>query len=239
MATTSNKQRLLGQVFSTLKKRYHPVEAESRPVLSQFVYAICREGSTQAKADQAFRNLHERFFDWNEIRVSSPREVAECFDDGTDAEARAQRLISLLQEVFETTYSFDLDSLHKKGLKQSAKQLSRYQAASEYAVASVVQGGLGGHAIPIDAPGLRTLRRLGLVEVDQDDPESIQATLQHIVPKARGSLFADLIGELANELCLDDEPQCGNCPLAAECPAGQEAARKTVSHSRSSRAKSR
>ena len=81
-----------------------------------------------------------------------------------DAEVRAQRLIDLLQEVFETTFSFDLESLHKKGLKQAAKQLSRYQAANDYAVAWVIQQSLGGHAVPLEARPCAVLRRLGLIE---------------------------------------------------------------------------
>src|SRR5207249_3137681 len=99
--TTTNRQRVLTQLFTVLKKRYQPRDLDARPVLEQFIYAICREGVTREQADRAFRNLQERFFDWNEIRVSSGRELEEILADLPDAEARAQRLISLLQEVFE------------------------------------------------------------------------------------------------------------------------------------------
>src|SRR6202011_1475190 len=114
---------------------------------------------------------------------------------------------------FETTFSFDLESLQKKGVKQAAKQLARYQAASDFAVAWIIQQALGGHAVPLDAPSLRTLRRLGLIESDQNDLEAIRASLEHIIPKVRGSLFGELVIALAEELCLEDEPLCGSCPL--------------------------
>src|SRR5262249_27419821 len=162
MTLTDNKQRVVAQIFTSLKKRYEPEEPATLPVLEQFLYAICREGATREQADRAFRNLREHFFDWNEVRVTSAREIEEALGDITETELRANRLISFLQEVFETTYSFDLESLHKKGLKQAAKQLSRYQAANDYAVAWVIQQSLGGHAIPLDTPSLRVLRRLGL-----------------------------------------------------------------------------
>jgi endonuclease-3 len=199
MATTTNKQRLLTQLFTTYKKRYDPAEPEPRPVLEQFLYAICREDATRHQADRAFRNLQERFFDWNEVRVSSPREVEEALDDISEAELRAGRLISFLQEVFETTFSFDLESLHKKGLKQAAKQLSRYQAASDYAVAWVIQQSLGGHALPLDGPSLRLLRRLGLVEEGETDPEVVRASLEHLVPKSRGPLFVEIASAMAHD----------------------------------------
>jgi endonuclease III len=239
MATATNKQRLLTQLFTVLKKRCAVPEPEPRPVLEQFVYAICREGTTRAQADQAYASLRQRFFDWNEVRVSSVREVEEVLSDLPDAESRANRLIAFLQEVFETTFSFDLESLHKKGVKQAAKHLSRYQAANDYAVAWVTQQALGGHAVPLDGLVLRVLRRMGLLDSNQDDPETLRASLEHLIPKVRGPLFNELITYLADEHCLDDEPSCPSCPLGGECPTGQEVLSTALVSARGGRSKPR
>ncbi len=238
MPTTTNKQRVLTHLFTSLKKRYGDSDQESRPVLEQLIYAIVREGSTRELADQAFRLLRERFFDWNEIRVSSVREIEEALACLPNAELRAQRLISLLQEVFETTFSFDLEILHKKGVKQAAKQLNRYQAINDYAIAWVIQQSLGGHAVPLDDPSERCLRRLGLVEGESEEMESLRGSVEHLIPKARAPLFNELVSAVANEVCLD-EPRCANCPLCAECPTGQELRNRPVAAERVSRPKSR
>ena len=55
------------------------------------------------------------------MRVSSLRELEEAFAGLPEPESRAQRLVSFLQEVFETTFSFDLEKLQKAGLKQASK----------------------------------------------------------------------------------------------------------------------
>jgi endonuclease-3 len=217
MPTTTNKQRVLTQLFTALKKRYEPTEPESRPVLEQFLYAVCREGASRAQADRAFRNLQERFFDWNEIRVSSHREVEEALSNLPDADTRAQRLISFLQEVFETTFSFDLEPLHKKGLKQAAKQLSRYQAANDYAVSWVIQHSMGGHALPLDAPSLCVLRRLGLLDVSEGDLEAIRTSLEHLIPKSRGALFIELISAMAHDSSWEEQFESLPRSLASEC----------------------
>jgi endonuclease-3 len=221
MATTINKQRLLTHILATAKRTLQEPETEGRPVLEQFIYGLCRENASPEQAERAFRHLAEHFYDWNEVRVSSIRELEEAFAGMSDAEARAQRLVALLQEVFETTFSFDLDVLLKKGLKQAAKQLTRYQAADEYTGAWVVQRALGGHAIPVDPPTLRCVRRLGLVDGSADGGE-VRSSLEHLVPKAKGALFSDLISTLAHEVCWEDEPQCASCPLAGDCPTAQE-----------------
>jgi endonuclease-3 len=236
MATTVNKQRVVNTIFSNLGKGKHQ-EPAARPVLEQFLYAVCREGVTRELADQAYRNLQERFFDWNEIRVSSIRELAEALDCLPDAEHRAQRLVEFLQEVFETTFSFDLESLQKKGVKQGAKQLARYQAANDFAVASVIQQSFGGHAIPLDGPSVRVLRRLGLLDAEGPDMEAVRSSIEHQVPKARAWLFGDLISALADNHCFEEEPHCHCCPMSPLCPSAQEF--KTPAAASAGRSKSR
>jgi endonuclease III len=222
MATTTNKQKLVNQLFTALGKSFRAGEPTQRPVLEQFIYAVCREGVTREQADKAFHALQGRFFDWNEIRVSSVHELADALAELNDAEVRAQRIIDFLQEVFETTFSFDLESLQKKGLKQAAKQLARYQAANDYAAAWVIQQSLGGHAIPLDGPALRVLRRLGLLEDEGTDMEALRGCIEHQIPKARGQVFVDLISTFAEEVCFEMDPACPACPLQHYCPIGQE-----------------
>jgi endonuclease-3 len=222
MPAITNKQRQLNQLFTAMKKGHDAPDYGELPVLEQFLYGICREGATREHADRAFGNLREQFFDWNEVRVSSAREVEEALLDLPESEPRAERLISFLQEVFEADFSFDLEGIRKKGMKEAAKHLAKYQAANEYVVAWVVQQSLGGHAIPIDLPTLRVTRRLGLIDCEADDVDAARASLEHLVPKAKGAQFCDLVSTLAGEVCWEDEPQCGSCPMAADCPSAQE-----------------
>ena len=225
MATTMNKQKVVNHLFTALSKQIKGADdMPARPVLEQFIYAICREGTTRPQADQAFQALQTRFFDWNEIRVSSPEELADVLAGlMPEPEKRAQRIVDFLQEVFETTFAFDLEALQKKGLKQAAKQLARYQAANDYAVAWVTQQSLGGHAIPLDNVTLRVLRRLHLIEEGVADLDTIRASLEHQVPKVKGTLFVDLISSLGQEHCHETRPACPSCPLKPHCPTGQHA----------------
>ena len=106
MATIINKQKVVTQLFTTLGKASRGAEPHpDRPVLEQFIYAVCREDATRSAADRAYRALQEGFYDWNEVRVSSDEEVAEVLAGLGDAVARARRIREFLQEVFETTFS--------------------------------------------------------------------------------------------------------------------------------------
>lgn len=221
MATTINKQRLLSALFATVGKE-GGAQGQPRPVLDDVIYAICRENATREQADRAFLFLQEHFFDWNEVRVSGVRELEEAFEGMPDAEQRAGRVIAFLQSHFEATFSFDLEGLHKKGLKEAVKQLKRYDAVkgNDFTTGWVTQRSLGGHAIPLDTPTARCARRLGLV--DTDDAESARSTLEHLIPKAKGALFTDAISTVAVEYCWEERPHCGACPLAGDCPTAHE-----------------
>jgi endonuclease III len=221
MPATINKQQVLGHLSTALKKKF-PVEppVERRPIMEELVYALCREGVPSAKAAAAFARLKECFFDWNEVRVSTVQEVADVLAGLPDAGTRAKKVIEFLQELFEMTYSFSLEDLEKKGLKQAAKQLGRYQAVSgnDFAVAWVVQRSLGGHSIPLDGPALRALKRLGIVDEDEDNPEAARATIEHYVPKAKGLEFTDALAEFAAAICVEKIPHCKICPMKDDCP---------------------
>ena len=226
MPAITNKQQLLTQAHTALKKKYPVAEPaeERRPVLEELVYAILREGTTRADADRAYDAIRKTFIDWNEVRVSTVQEVADALRPIPQAGNRAMRIIGLLQKVFEERYSFTLEDLDKKGLKQAAKQLSRYKEdVTDFTVAWVLQRTLGGHAIPLDEPTLRVLRRLGVVEEGEADGlEAVRASIEHVIPKARGPEFTELMSLHAKELCVEGTPNCPACPLKSDCPTGQE-----------------
>ena len=225
MAAPPTKPQLLPRVLTVLSKKLPAAtEPEKRPVMEELVYAICREGVTSAEADAAFAKLKTSFFDWNEVRVSTVPEITDTLADLPDSGSRAKRVIEFLQELFEMTYAFNLDDLEKKGLKQAAKQLARYQAVSgsDYLVAWVVQRSLGGHAMPLDEPALRVLRRLGTIPAAGDDLEAARSTVEHQIPKSKGIEFTELISSFAGNTCTDTRPACKTCPLLDDCPTGQD-----------------
>lgn len=221
MAATS-KTQLLNTVHGLLKKRY---KQEPRPermsVLEGVVYGICHEGTTREQANQALSRFKDEFFDWNEVRVTSLKEIQGVLAGLPDTELRARRIRRFLQQLFNKTYSFTLESLGKKPLKEAAKMLREFEVLKDdYVLATVLQLALGGHAIPVDVPIRRGLDRLGIAEPKQDN-EALRSTLERAVPKNRGGEFADLMEELTHDTCVEGEPDCPRCELKKVCPTGQ------------------
>jgi len=225
MAANTNKQTLLAQVQTVLKKKSPapPAPTAERSVLEEVLYGIVRDGATPEAADAAWAALKTGFHDLNEVRVSSVTEVADAVRAVPQAGAKGERIVDFLQKVFEEFYSFDLGDIAKKGVKQAAKQLARFKGGvNDFVVAWATQRALGGHAVPLDEPTIRVLQRLGVLDDDLDDLEAARATLEHFIPKAKGPEFTDLVSQLAASTCTADLPNCAACPLRPDCPTGQE-----------------
>ena len=215
---TQSKTQLLTNIHTLLKRRYKPKaepNASRLSVLKAVVYGICHEDTTREQANQALSRFEDEFFDWNELRVSSVEEIQESLAGIPDPDGRAQRIRRFLRQLFNRTYGFTLDALAKKPLKEALKVLQTYDAfASDYVTATVIQQALGGHAIPIDKAAQRVLERVG---VSESEIPALRAILERAVPKNRGVEFLDLIEDLANDTCLETNPECPRCELRKVC----------------------
>ncbi len=216
---TQSKAQFLTDAYTLLRRRYKPKgeqDSARLSVLKAVVYGICHEDTTRENANQALSRFKDGYFDWNEVRVSDIDEIRESLAGIPDPEERAKRIRKFLRQLFNRTYGFNLDALAKKPLKEALKVLQTYEAfSSDYVTATVIQQALGGHAIPVDHETHRALERLGITEATI--PE-LRAVLERAVPKNRGAEFLDLIEDLANDTCVEGEPDCARCELRKMCP---------------------
>ena len=106
-----NRTALLTKAHRVFKQHYKPVAVpHDRPLLEQMLYACCLENAPYEMADKIFEHLTKSFFDWNEVRVSTVTELSEAMHALPDAVSAAANVKRILQGVFESTYSFDMEA---------------------------------------------------------------------------------------------------------------------------------
>ncbi len=159
------------------------------------LFASCLENAHYAAAEGGYAALVHNFFDWNEVRVSTVRELAEVLSGLPDPMAAAGRVRRILQSVFEATYSFEFEDIRKLNLGPATEKLAAVDGASKFCVAYVVQAALGGHAVPLDSGTLGVLR---LVEVatDEEVQSGVIGGLERAVPKNKGVECGSLLHQL-------------------------------------------
>jgi endonuclease III len=179
-----------------LKKYYQPVAPDlGRSVFEHLLFACLLENAPYAAAEEALAALVHTFFDWNEIRVSSVRELSEVIAGLPQPSTAAHHVKRVLQSVFEATYSFDLEDLRKQNLGPAVERLQKIDGTTPFAVAYAVQAALGGHSIPVDAGTLRVLLLVGLIS-ERDAAAGVVPGLERAIAKNAGMEFGSLLHQL-------------------------------------------
>ena len=192
-----NRAELIASLFKVLKKEYQPVLPPSnRTVIENAIYGCCLEDSTYEGADEAFAKLHENYFDWNEVRVTTAAELAQTMKSLSHPLQAAERLKKLLYGIFETYYQFDLEFLKKENLSKAVIQFEKMPGVSHYTIGFMSQNGLNGHSIPTDRSLLELMVVIGVITEEEAKKGRVPG-LERAVPKAKGVEFGSLVHQLA------------------------------------------
>ncbi len=197
MASNTRSQKIT-KMLKVLATVYQPVGSVDRPVLEHLLYACCLENSLPDAADETFARLQELYFDWNEVRVTSVRELEEVMGALTDPGPTASRLTQCLQAVFESQYNFDLEHLKKINQGKAVVELQKLRGATPFAVQYVVQHALGGHSIPISRGILAVLQVLGVIS-ESEAKAGKAPGLERAIPKNKGAEMASLLHQLGTD----------------------------------------
>ncbi|MGC3968129.1 MAG: hypothetical protein QM775_12390 [Pirellulales bacterium] len=154
--------------------------------------------------------MSKAYFDWNEVRVSTVKELGEVMKALPNPQASANLLRRCLQATFEANYTFDLESMKKLNLGVAVQKLSAYDGMSPFVVSYVTQTSLGGHSIPLDAGAMGSLAVLGLVEEGASAKDGCSG-MERAIPKNKGLEFGSLAAlafrRLHRESVLDEPAQ--------------------------------
>jgi endonuclease-3 len=217
---TPNRASLINRLLRMVKKNYKPVPAaKDRTLFEHLMFACLVENSPHETAEQVFHALQSDYFDWNEVRVSTLRELSEVTKPLVDSAEAAARLKQTLHSVFEGVYQFDLETLKKQNIGQAAKQLQKLNGSTPFVVAYVIQHALGGHSIPVNRGLLITMHVVGVIS-DSELKAGAVPGLERTVSKNKGVEVGSLLHQLgveigrnpygpnAKKLLLEIDPKC-------------------------------
>lgn len=197
--SASNRAQLINKLHKVARKHYPPIApASSRSVLEHILYGCCLENSRYVAADEAFARMEEGYFDWNEVRVTTTRELAETLKGLNNPLAAAMSVKKTLHGIFETYYKFDLEFLKKENLRKTVQQFEKLRGISPFVVSYAAQVALGGHSIPLDEATLRLMYVLGIVSEAEAASGKVPG-LERTIAKNKGVEFTSVVHQLAAE----------------------------------------
>ena len=169
-----------------------------RPVIEHVLFAACLENASYDAARGAYAAIEFNFIDWNEVRVTTARELTDILTDLPRAEEAAERIREFLQSIFESAYSFDLEGLRKMNQGAAVEQIKKMEGHTPFILSYVTQSALGGHSIPIDDAALGVLAKMGVLTEKQIETKKTPG-LERTIPKPKGVEFAGLLHQFAIE----------------------------------------
>jgi|GEM_PF-215170 len=214
------KALLISQWLEQLKTAFpNTPELPRLDFVESVIFAILRENRSSSEALATltrFKTDYEN--DFNELRVSGSREIAQKIGPLPDAESRARTIRKFLHDIFDKNYKFQIDGLNKKPFKEIRDELKDYQALGmDHHIAIVQVQCLGGHAFPVDARLLEAGKRLGFVD-RSTDAATLRGLLEKNIPKAQILHAIALAERFVNEICTHDAPRCKDCIFQKICP---------------------
>jgi hypothetical protein len=196
MSATARAKKI-AKIHSVLKKHYQPIRpAANRSVLEHLVFACCLEDSRYEQANDAFARIQEVYTGWNEVRVTTVKELAEQMTDLTDPIEAATRVKKTLYNVFESQYSWDMEYLRKENLGKATQKLNSYKSATPFVVSYLVQNALNGHSIPLDKSAMDLMLILDIVNQKEAAKWSVPG-LERAVSKNLGVDFSSLLHQMS------------------------------------------
>ncbi len=199
--SANNRAALINRTIKVIRKYFKPVPPppKDRTLLEHVLFACLLEDSPHESAEQVFNSLKQDYFGWNEVRVSTIRELTDVLKPLVNPSGSAARLKQSLHSVFESVYQFDIETLKKQNIGAAVKQLEKYQGTTPFVVSYVTQMALGGHAIPVNSGLMISLHTIGVIS-DDEFKKNIVPGLERAVPKNKGHEIASLLHQLGVEI---------------------------------------
>jgi endonuclease III len=218
------------KIVSVLEPRLGAVREldEPRP-LEQLILLMLARGGTLAKARKALKILQTDYVDWNDVRVTSPREVASKIEEPlgrASALEKAEKLFDLLTMIYHRFNRINLDFLLEGSNEALAEDVARkrtrlfaWLAERSYCWPAM----LTLHAarkpeVVVDGGLPRVLSRLALVEA-KATPAVIRERILAAVPEDLLITFQFVSYVLSEDFCHAKAPDCPHCPAKPLCPA--------------------
>ena len=194
MKNSATYAKELKRFFNRLKRSGpKPTTYESDEPLNHLLFAILSENNSPAKARQALTRLLASVIDYNDLRVSTPSELAAMVElDLPNAIDRTTVLVQILGAIYGRENAVTLDRFKTKSKRDTRAYLQQLEGMTAYVLAGTMLWGFGEHLIPVDAQTLEVLKKEQLTDPDAD-VGTAQSFLRRHISSGDARLFTALL----------------------------------------------
>ena len=209
-------------IIGKLETRFGiPEKEKTKDPLSELIFTILSQNTTDKNRDRAYERLRGRFVRWEDVLAADTSEIEDAIRVGGLGPQKSKRIKAILGEIYEKTGTLSLDYLASLGAEQARKTLLSFNGVGQKTAAIVLLFSLDIPAFPVDTHILRVTRRLGLIPAGAN-ADAAHTILGALIPTDKYYPAQRNLIMLGRSLCKPKNPRCADCPLLALCRFGQE-----------------
>lgn len=187
--------------------------------LAMLINIILSQATSDVNSQRTFKNLKEKFVDWEAVLAADESEIADAIRLGGLANQKAKVIKNLLAQIKETHGKLSLKFVEKMSNDAARDFLNAFRGVGPKTVACTLLFASHKEVFPLDTHIFRILKRMGILPEKITDGGA-HKLLDELVPKGKFySLHVNLI-RLGKQICRPREPLCEQCPLIEYCDYG-------------------
>ena len=189
--------------------------------LSELVYTILSQNTSDTNSQRAFQSLTGRFPTWAKVARADTADVADAIRSGGLANVKAPRIQAILREIRSRRGKLSLDYLADLPTHEARAELAAFDGVGPKTVACVLLFSCAMPVLPVDTHVHRVALRLGLIP-PRTGAAKAHELLEAIVPARQVLAFHMLLIRHGRVVCHARRPECAGCVLAGRCPGRAE-----------------
>ena len=219
------KKEYIAQLIEKLESEYGPPPKPDKklPILDQILVHILEANEVPEKVQQAYQSLVSEFVDWNEIRVSHPREIQDVLGEYLEfnVHEKAHRIREVLGQIFNICNQMDLEFLWEKDFSEIQKFIQQLYGLPEDFIFKVVCYSYYRPEFHLSPAFIRLAKRLQLLN-DSGSPANLKKVLAKELGPEKFFTLQVLFYEHGEKFCTTKNYDCCHCAIASLCEKGEK-----------------
>lgn len=207
-------------VYKALRKKFgaRGTHVKKDP-MDNIVFSVLASIGSSGNVDKVFSAIKSGFVDWNEVRVTSIRELSSVIESRGGDPKSVDPVKAFLQRLYTDSHAVSAGWIEKMPLKKAVEYMEKTTGLAGEQVTTLLLETFDMPVAPIDQKIKRVLVRLGLARKDATQGH-LQKMFALIASKGKTSTAYRLMHILARETCVEGEPKCHRCCVKKHCPIG-------------------
>jgi endonuclease III len=207
----------IGEIIMQLREEFpgldpRPSKADPLDIL---IATMLSQNTTDKTSYIAFRNLKERFKDWDEVMNAPIAKIRSAIRVCGLTNQKSASIKKLLKQMKSKYGKLSLDFIRKMNNDEIYAELLQYGGVGVKTISCVLAFGLGRDVFPVDTHVHRLSNRLGIAKASTPDKTFEQ--LKDVVPEGRKFLLHTLLIRFGRKICRSQNPLCAKCRLYDLC----------------------